>query len=55
MNMRMMSFCQFLKSFEEPCQGWTQRGCLQRGGGALEDTGLKRAAQAVSGGEYERG
>ena len=28
-------------------QGWTQRACLR---GALEAEGLKRAAQAVSGG-----
>ena len=28
--------------FGQPSQGWTQRGCL-------------RAAQAMSGGEYERG
>ena len=38
-------------------QGWTQRVCLRGGGGggALQAKDLNQVAQAVSGGEYERG
>ena len=34
--------------------GLDPEGLFTGGGGALEATGLKRAAQAVNGGEYDR-